>query len=194
MSLRSLAVLVAVVGIGAFSLGAFAAWGERIDAGAVDGGAASVRPALAHPGRTLDLMAFRLTGPEPEAESVAVAEVAAATPAKPKRPPAPDVAVQFRRDVSAVLLGAAGPVLIMVDPGSATQRRVLRVGERYRDGWVVEDVDTQTVLLRRRQEIRTVELHSLIAADAVAGEPDAPAVATASTARRSLPRRVAKGG
>lgn len=157
-------------------------------------------PAMTHPGHTLDLLAYRLTGREAAAASQAAVEsrtvVAAAAP--PRRPPPPDIADVFRRDVSAVLQGAAGPVLVVVDPDGSGARRVLRTGDAYRDGWSVAGVEDQSVTLRRREEIRRVDLYSPYLAALAAADAEATVAAPTDPAlerlrRKSLPRRAARG-
>lgn len=167
---------------------------------APDATVADATAGLVHPGRTLDLLAYRITGRNSSEEPAqALAEATEAPPpvlSRPRQPP-PDVGALFRRDVSAVLMGAGGPVLIVVAPDGST-RRVLRVGEPYRDGWTVESIGDQSVVLRRRGDVRQVELHSSYLAAVSAAETQSAQAPLRDPAlerlrRKSLPRRQARG-
>lgn len=72
-------------------------------------------------------------------------------------PPPPDIAVLFRRDLTAIEERGATRVVWIVDYAQTHQRRALRVGDVYQDGWRVGRIGPQSVELRRRREVRTVD-------------------------------------
>lgn len=76
-------------------------------------------------------------------------------------PPPPDVAVLFRRDLTAIEERGAQRVVWIVDYAQTHQRRALRVGDIYQDGWRVARIGAQRVELRRRREVRTVDAFAL---------------------------------
>jgi hypothetical protein len=76
-------------------------------------------------------------------------------------PPPPDIAVLFRRDLTAIEERGATRVAWIVDNAQIHQRRALRVGDIYQDGWRVARIAPQTVELRRRREVRTVDAFAL---------------------------------
>lgn len=76
-------------------------------------------------------------------------------------PPPPDIAVLFRRDLTAIEERGAARVAWVVDHTQMNQRRALRVGDIYRDGWRVARIAPQTVELRRRREMRTIDAFAL---------------------------------
>lgn len=73
-------------------------------------------------------------------------------------PPPPDVAVLFRRDLTAIEQTPAGPVVWIVDLNQPNGRRGLKSGDIYQDGWRVSAVRPQAIELRRRGEVRRVDL------------------------------------
>jgi hypothetical protein len=72
-------------------------------------------------------------------------------------PPPPDIAVLFRRDLTAIEERGATRIVWIVDYAQTSQRRALRVGDVYQDGWRVRRIGQQSVELRRRREVRTVD-------------------------------------
>lgn len=82
----------------------------------------------------------------------------AQAPSDAVRPP--DVAVQFRRDLTAIEQTSSGRVAWIVDWTQSSGRRRLRPGDVYQDGWRITAVQTQTVELRRDQETRRVDVFS----------------------------------
>lgn len=76
-------------------------------------------------------------------------------------PPPPDIAVLFRRDLTAIEERGATRVVWVVDFAQTHQRRALRVGDIYQDGWRVARIGPQSVQLRRRREVRTVDAFAL---------------------------------
>lgn len=78
----------------------------------------------------------------------------------PDEPPPLDVAVLFRRDLTAIEQRADGRVVWIVDLTQGFGRRSLRVGDVYQDGWRVARIDAQTITLRRRRETRTVAAYA----------------------------------
>lgn len=73
-------------------------------------------------------------------------------------PRPPDIAVLFRRDLTAIEQSAAGPVAWIVDLNRENGRRGLRRGDIYQDGWRIAAVRRQSVDLRRGEETRRVDL------------------------------------
>jgi hypothetical protein len=76
-------------------------------------------------------------------------------------PPPPDVAVLFRRDLTAIEEVGGRRVVWIVDLSQSHQRRALRVGDSYRDAWRVARINHQSVELRRRREVRIVDAFAL---------------------------------
>jgi hypothetical protein len=76
-------------------------------------------------------------------------------------PPPPDIAILFRRDLTAIEERAGQRMAWIVDFSQTHQRRALRVGDVYQNGWRVARIETQSVLLRRRREVRTVDAFAL---------------------------------
>lgn len=76
-------------------------------------------------------------------------------------PPPPDIAVLFRRDLTAIEDLPAGRVAWIVDYAQTHQRRSLRVGDVYQDGWRVSRINVQSVELRRRREVRSIDAFAL---------------------------------
>lgn len=76
-------------------------------------------------------------------------------------PPPPDISVLFRRDLTAIEERGTGRVVWIVDFTQAYQRRALRVGDVYQDGWRVARIAPQSVELRRRREVRTIDAFAL---------------------------------
>jgi hypothetical protein len=73
-------------------------------------------------------------------------------------PPPPDVAVLFRRDLTAIEERANGRVVWIVDFTQTYRRRALRVGDIYQDGWRVSRIGPQSIDLRRRRDVRTIRV------------------------------------
>ncbi len=76
-------------------------------------------------------------------------------------PPPPDIAVLFRRDLSAIEERATGRIAWIVDFTQTYRRRALRVGDIYQDGWRIARIAPQSVELRRRREVRNVDTFAL---------------------------------
>lgn len=76
-------------------------------------------------------------------------------------PPPPDIAILFRRDLTAIEDRAAGRVVWIVDYAQTHQRRALRVGDVYQTGWRVSRINAQSVELRRRREVRSIDAFAL---------------------------------
>lgn len=72
-------------------------------------------------------------------------------------PPPPDIAVLFRRDLTAIEERGTTRIVWIIDYTQTYQRRALRVGDVYQDGWRVRRIGPQSVELRRRREVRTVD-------------------------------------
>ncbi|MFT3727214.1 MAG: hypothetical protein QM759_05260 [Terricaulis sp.] len=85
--------------------------------------------------------------------------------AGPPPPPPPDVAITFRRELTAIDVSGREPVVYIVDYNGEHGRRGLRKGDVYRDGWRVNAIADQEVVLRRRRELRTIAIFDLPEAD-----------------------------
>jgi len=68
----------------------------------------------------------------------------------------PDIVTLFRRDLRAVVRAPLGPVVWVADPAGRLNRRVLRIGDTYRDGWRIASIDAGAVNLRRGGEQRRI--------------------------------------
>ena len=82
-------------------------------------------------------------------------------PPEPSQPPPPDIAVVFRRDLSAIEQTRRGYQVWVVDLNQERGRRSIRVGGVYQDGWRVASIRPQSVELRRRGELRRVAVFDL---------------------------------
>ena len=71
-------------------------------------------------------------------------------------PPPPDIAILFRRDLTAIEQRVDGPLAWVIDFTQPSGRRGLRPGDVYQDGWRVSTVHEQIIELRRRRETRRV--------------------------------------
>lgn len=82
-------------------------------------------------------------------------------PAVDAGPPPPDIALLFRRDLTAIEDRPGARFVWIVDVSRAYRRRALRVGDVYQDGWRIVRISPQSVQLRRRREVRTVDAFAL---------------------------------
>lgn len=71
-------------------------------------------------------------------------------------PPPPDIAIMFRRDLTAIERRPEGLLVWIVDFTQPAGRRSLKPGDVYQDGWRVSAVSDQTIELRRRRETRSI--------------------------------------
>jgi hypothetical protein len=76
-------------------------------------------------------------------------------------PPPPDIAVVFRRDLTAIERRAGGALAWVIDLNQMSGRRGLSVGDVYRDGWRVSAVSEQVIELRKRREVRRISVFEL---------------------------------
>jgi len=97
--------------------------------------------------------AFDAVEPDPQPTDIAQAEAA---------PPPPDIAEQFRRDLSAVVSLGRGQGVWIVDESTAERRRLLRAGDVYKDGWRVRAIDAQSITLRKGQERREIRVTDIV--------------------------------
>lgn len=92
----------------------------------------------------------------------ALAELGLAPPPETAyEPPPPDIAVLFRRDLTAIEERAGRRVVWIVDYAQTYRRRALRVGDVYQDGWRISRIGAQRVELRRRREVRAIDAFAL---------------------------------
>ncbi|MEQ1618956.1 MAG: hypothetical protein ABL883_11515 [Terricaulis sp.] len=89
-----------------------------------------------------------------------LAAVSFAAPPPVEAPPPPDIAVTFRRDLTAIENTPTGAVVWVVDWNQASGRRAIHRGGEYRDGWRVSEIGNQTVELRKRTETRQVDVYA----------------------------------
>lgn len=81
-------------------------------------------------------------------------------------PPAPpDIAILFRRDLTAIEQTPAGLVVWVVDLNQPNGRRGLKIRDIYQDGWRVSAITPQSIELRRRREVRHVDVFAVTAPD-----------------------------
>ncbi|MGE0741134.1 MAG: hypothetical protein AB7O98_07305 [Hyphomonadaceae bacterium] len=80
--------------------------------------------------------------------------------APPAPPPPPDIAVLFRRDLTAIEVTNSGVVAWVVDMRQPTLRRRIAPGEAYQDGWVVASISEQNIELRKRRETRQIAVYA----------------------------------
>ena len=76
-------------------------------------------------------------------------------------PPPPDVAVLFRRDLTAIEQRSDGMTAWIVDYTQPYGRRSLRRGDSYREGWRISAIEPQMIELRRRQQIKRIAVFDL---------------------------------
>ncbi len=95
------------------------------------------------------------------AERLVTVNFAAPPPVEiPQAPPPPDIAVTFRRELTAIENTPSGAIVWVVDWNQASGRRSIHRGGEYRDGWRVSEIGNQTVELRRRTETRQVDVYA----------------------------------
>lgn len=160
------------------------------------------RYAVRHGGESLGaaLRKLRALGPsEPEPPP-------ASQPIDIAPPPPIDIAEHFRRELTAFEARPEGLAIWMVDDSEMTRRRMLRVGDVYRDGWRVASIDRQFVVLRKRREERRLRIVDVVPDEQLPGyeSPEAQglmgreAAATdpgeAAQTRRQVRRRWPPGG
>lgn len=147
-------------------------------AGLEQGGAiAPSAPKVVHAGETFRLARDQLATarigtyrPPAQAGPMTFSDVASAMPpgepppdlpvAPPPPPPPPpvDIATHFGRDLSAVMRGPGGPVLVLVDSAGGSGRRVLKPGQGYRDGWRVQKIERGDVVLAKGRSTRRIPI------------------------------------
>ncbi len=135
--------------VGGFGLG----WISAPRAEAPDEARAYILPALSHGGADAEAARTRL--------SALGFTVATAPDETFEAPPPPDIALLFRRDLTAIDLSAARPRVWIVDFTQSFGRRALAVGDVYQDGWRVGAIAPQSIELRRRRETRRVAVFDL---------------------------------
>ena len=168
MSLRAVVLIAAVGAPAAAGVGYWQ--GLRPSAVQVAPARATAPPLIVKPGwgakeAAVYLASLNAPPPPPPAPPKVVAAVATG----------PDVAVQFRRDLSAVLNSPGAPPKVVL--GS---RRSLSPGDMYRDGWKLESVSSTSATLTKGADTRRIGLFSPPIADATVAAPP-PAVRLALT-------------
>lgn len=76
-------------------------------------------------------------------------------------PPPPDIAVLFRRDLTAIEHTPTGPIVWIIDASQAAGRRALRPRAIYQDGWRLSAVRGQVIELRRGAEVRHIDVFNM---------------------------------
>jgi hypothetical protein len=128
----------------------------------------------------LAMIAGGLTDP------VAVASQADPDAARPvvSRPPEPDLANAFRRQLSAVVAQKSGGPFYALLRGDEGGGRVLRPGETFQSGWKLARLSLAEAVFARGRETRAVDL---FAQPAAAAPAPAPAAAPEPDAASSTP-------
>lgn len=103
------------------------------------------------------------TAPETPTTTLDVAAPAASTP----------INELLTRDLTAIVGSGRSLRLIVVDRDDDEARREIRVGQEFRDGWIVKAIEGQAVILHRRGEDVNVSLFGDGAAQAAVEEPGA---------------------
>lgn len=148
--------IAAILGLGA-PMALYLGWAS---ASVPEDGAAIVAqrvyaiPVVEHPGLQIGLAAAQfgklgLSVPvlAVEAPPEAVGEAA---------PPQEPIEVLFAQSLTAIQsIGARGAVWI-VDLHAEEQRRLVRRGQEFRDGWVIAQISDQEIVLKREDESRSV--------------------------------------
>ena len=139
------ALLLALLAMGG---GGALGWVSAPQAEAPETARARIMPALSHGGAEAGAVRQRVREFGFGAFDAPEAEIAAPQP--------PDIAVLFRRDLTAIEQRSEGRVALVVDFTQDFGRRALKVGDVYRDGWRVAGIGWQTIELRRRGERRSI--------------------------------------
>ncbi len=141
----------------------FLMWGAGVAAGALVGALTAVPPRAAAPRTDAHTLAPMHGGAlaAKAAERLAAVSFAAPPPIEiPQAPPPPDIAVTFRRELTAIENTASGAIVWVVDWNQASGRRAIHRGGEYRDGWRVSEIGNQTVELRKRTETRRIDVYA----------------------------------
>lgn len=78
---------------------------------------------------------------------------------------------QLTRDLTAIVGSGRSQRLIVVDRDEDEARREVRVGQEFRDGWVVKAIQAQSVILQRDGEKLSVSLFGVVADQDASGDP-----------------------
>jgi hypothetical protein len=79
-------------------------------------------------------------------------------PFVPPPPPPVDIADRFSGDLTAVVRGAQGPTLLLLEESNPAGRRAVRRGQSYRDGWRVQEITAAEVVLRKGESERRIPI------------------------------------
>ena len=79
---------------------------------------------------------------------------------------------QLTRDLTAIVGSGRTLRLIVVDRDQGEARREVKVGQEFRDGWVVKAIQAQNVILRRGGEDVSVSLFGGVAGDGASPDPE----------------------
>lgn len=84
--------------------------------------------------------------------------------AQPVAPPI-DIAVEFRRDLTAVVRTKREVTLWVIDRGTTLERRRLKKGQEFRNGWLIDAITDKDISLRKNEEVRTIPIVGSLAAE-----------------------------
>jgi len=90
-------------------------------------------------------------------------EVASETAEVAATPVIAPINEQLTRDLTAIVGSGRSQRLIVVDRDEDEARREVRVGQEFRDGWVVKAIQPQSVILQRDAERLSVSLFGGVA-------------------------------
>jgi hypothetical protein len=126
--------------------------------------------------------------PDPVATPRSTASPEARVPPKVQAavPQPPDIAQQFRDVASAIIETEGGRGVWIVD--GQQNRRLLRVGSAFKDGWRVASIRTDGVTLSRGNQRRNVDLFALpmsAPAPIATTQPESAAIAPDATSSQS---------
>lgn len=118
---------------------------------------------------------------------ITTAIAAPPAPPPPKSDPGPspeEVAGQLSRTIAAVKRSNGIATLVVIDPAAGT-RRVMKVGDLYRDGWRIVHIDTRSVTLARKSaKIAAAIGYGARAASSAVPYVPLPVIAAATTGSR----------
>jgi hypothetical protein len=164
--MKAIAALPAFVAVAGLGIGWFAA--PPLPAPDADDPSAQPPQAL-HAGASVEEAARRFGAydvAEPEPIPTELAEAA---------PPPPDIADQFRRDLTAVVAVGDAQGAWIVDESTAERRRLLRSGDVYKEGWRVRGITAQSITLRKGEERREIRVTDVVPDILLASAPPAAA-------------------
>lgn len=73
-------------------------------------------------------------------------------------PPEIDIVIQFRYDLTAILREGEARAALIVDRENGGERRLVRAGQPYREGWRIAEIGVEEIVLRRGEDARAVSI------------------------------------